>query len=65
MLSIVVMLERERVVQEPYSLYPCPLQVGQRHGGFTGMIQYACSLAQRHIWFERKIAEDRKMVAKR
>ena len=29
------------------------------------MIQYACSLAQRHIWFERKIAEDRKMVAER
>ena len=41
------------------------LQVGQKHGGFTGMIQKACSLAQRHIWFERKVAEDRKMVAKR
>ena len=43
----------------------CVLQVGQRHGGFTGIIQGACSLAQRHIWFERKVAADRKMVAKR
>ena len=41
------------------------LQVGQQHGGFTGMIQKACSLAQRHMWFERKVAEDRKMVAER
>ena len=41
------------------------MQVGQKHGGFTGIIQNACSLAQRHIWFERKIAEDRQMVAKR
>lgn len=41
------------------------LQVGQKHGGFTGMIQKACSLAQRHIWFERKVTEDRKMVANR
>ena len=29
------------------------------------MIQHACSLAQRHIWFERKVADDRRMVAKR
>ena len=41
------------------------VQVGQRHGGFTGVIQSACSLAQRHIWFERKVAADRRMVAKR
>ena len=41
------------------------LQVGQKHGGFTGIIQNACSLAQRHIWFERKVAKDRKMVAER
>lgn len=40
-------------------------QVGQRHGGFTGIIQSACSLAQRHIWFERKVAADRRMVAER
>jgi glycerol-3-phosphate O-acyltransferase 3/4 len=43
----------------------CFTLVGQRHGGFTGIIQSACSLAQRHIWFERKVAADRKMVAKR
>ena len=42
-----------------------PYQVGQRHGGFTGIIQHACSLAQRHIWFERKVAKDRKMVTER
>lgn len=42
-----------------------PYQVGQQHGGFTGIIQHACSLAQRHIWFERKVAKDRKMVAER
>lgn len=43
----------------------CFTLVGQKHGGFTGMIQHACSLAQRHIWFERKVADDRRMVAKR
>lgn len=42
-----------------------PSQVGQRHGGFIGLIQKACSLAQTHIWFERKVAEDRQMVSKR
>ena len=41
------------------------LQVGQRHGGIMGIIQVACSLAQEHIWFERKIASDRRMVASR
>lgn len=30
-----------------------------------GIIQKACSLAQEHIWFERKVASDRRMVAKR
>lgn len=50
----------------PTTAPPLPSsQVGQRHGGFTGMIQSACSLAQQHIWFERKVAEDRKMVANR
>ncbi len=29
------------------------------------MIQRACSMAQRHIWFERKVAGDRQMVAAR
>ncbi len=43
----------------------CLYQVGQKHGGFTGLIQSACSLAQSHIWFERKMAEDRLMVSKR
>ena len=39
--------------------------VGQRHGGFMGLIQKACSLAQKHIWFERQAAKDRQMVTKR
>ena len=43
----------------------CSPQVGQKHGGFTGIIQRACSLSHEHIWFERKIAEDRQRVAKR
>lgn len=41
------------------------VQVGQRHGGIMGLIQIACSFAQEHIWFERKIASDRRMVAER
>ena len=41
------------------------VQVGQRHGGFMGLIQKACSLAQKHIWFERQAAKDRQMVTKR
>lgn len=43
----------------------CSPQVGQKHGGFTGIIQRACSLSHEHIWFERKIADDRQRVAKR
>ena len=30
-----------------------------------GLIQKACSLAQKHIWFERQAAKDRQMVTKR
>ena len=41
------------------------MKVGQRHGGFTGLIQRACSMAQSHIWFERKVAKDRLMVSQR
>ena len=40
-------------------------QVGQKHGGFIGIIQHVCSLAQQHIWFERKIASDRRRVTNR
>ena len=47
------------------NLLTTPFQVGQRHGGFTGIIQHACNLAQSHIWFERKVAKDRKMVTER
>ncbi|XP_019864353.1 PREDICTED: glycerol-3-phosphate acyltransferase 3-like [Amphimedon queenslandica] len=43
----------------------CFTLVGQRHGGIMGVVQVACSLAQEHIWFERKIASDRRMVASR
>ena len=40
-------------------------QVGQKHGGFIGIIQHFCSLSQQHIWFERKIASDRRRVTNR
>lgn len=43
----------------------CFTLVGQKHGGFIGIIQHFCSLAQQHIWFERKIASDRRRVTNR
>lgn len=58
------MFDDQYHVSEVYNL-TTPYQVGQRHGGFTGIIQHACNLAQRHIWFERKVAKDRKMVTER
>ena len=41
------------------------LQIGQRHGGFMGMIQRALSRATDHIWFERSMSRDRSAVANR
>jgi len=39
--------------------------IGQRHGGFMGMIQRALSRATDHIWFERSVSRDRSAVASR
>jgi glycerol-3-phosphate O-acyltransferase 3/4 len=39
--------------------------IGQRHGGFFGMIQRTLSQTAEHIWFERSEAKDRHMVAEK
>lgn len=39
--------------------------IGQRHGGFLGIIQRALARASAHIWFERSEVKDRETVAKR
>ncbi|XP_067928147.1 glycerol-3-phosphate acyltransferase 3-like [Watersipora subatra] len=39
--------------------------IGQRHGGFMGMVQNALSRAADHIWFERSVSRDRISVANR
>jgi len=39
--------------------------IGQRHGGFLGIIQRALARASAHIWFERSEVKDRSTVAKR
>ncbi|KAI1725728.1 acyltransferase domain-containing protein [Ditylenchus destructor] len=36
--------------------------IGQRHSGFLGIIQSVLSRASSHIWFERTVADDRKLV---
>jgi glycerol-3-phosphate O-acyltransferase 3/4 len=41
------------------------LQIGQRHGGFLGILQRALARASPHIWFERSEVKDREAVAKR
>lgn len=41
------------------------LKIGQRHGGFLGIIQRALARASAHIWFERSEVKDRETVAKR
>ncbi|CAG0913545.1 unnamed protein product [Notodromas monacha] len=51
----VVMLHCDNV----YSL------VGQRHGGFLGVLQTALIRASSHLWFERSELKDRKIVADR
>lgn len=40
-------------------------QIGQRHGGFLGVLQRALARASPHIWFERAEAKDRSAVATR
>lgn len=39
--------------------------IGQRHSGFTGMMQIAFSRASNHIWFDRSESKDRSLVSKR
>ncbi|CAH1728100.1 unnamed protein product [Chironomus riparius] len=39
--------------------------IGQRHGGFLGILQRALGRASPHIWFERAEAKDRSAVATR
>jgi len=41
------------------------LQIGQRHGGFLGILQRALARASPQIWFERSEVKDREVVAKR
>eukprot|EP01135_Chromosphaera_perkinsii_P000280 Nk52_evm49s62 gene=Nk52_evmTU49s62 len=42
----------------------CYSMVGQRHGGFIGLLQDTLSIAQKHIWFDRAAASDRNHVVK-
>lgn len=39
--------------------------IGQKHGGFFGMMQRTLSQTANHIWFERSEAKDRHMVAQK
>ncbi|XP_055703526.1 glycerol-3-phosphate acyltransferase 3-like isoform X1 [Phlebotomus papatasi] len=43
----------------------CYSLIGQRHGGFLGVLQRALARASPHIWFERAEAKDRLAVAQR
>lgn len=43
----------------------CYSLIGQRHGGFLGVLQRALARASPHIWFERAEAKDRMAVARR
>lgn len=43
----------------------CYAFVGQRHGGFLGMLQKGLSRAANHVWFDRSESDERQSVAKR
>ncbi|XP_030751571.1 glycerol-3-phosphate acyltransferase 3 isoform X2 [Sitophilus oryzae] len=43
----------------------CYSLIGQRHGGFLGILQRALARASPHIWFERSEVRDKKFVVKR
>ncbi|KAJ8921918.1 hypothetical protein NQ315_008552 [Exocentrus adspersus] len=43
----------------------CYALIGQRHGGFLGLLQRALARASPHIWFERSETRDRHAVANR
>ncbi|XP_071448985.1 glycerol-3-phosphate acyltransferase 3 isoform X1 [Hetaerina americana] len=43
----------------------CYALIGQRHGGFLGVLQRALARASSHIWFERSEVKDREAVTRR
>lgn len=43
----------------------CYALVGQRHGGFLGVLERALSRATNHVWFDRSEMKDRQFVVKR
>ncbi|XP_012230081.1 glycerol-3-phosphate acyltransferase 4 isoform X3 [Linepithema humile] len=49
----------------PLRVFICFVGIGQRHGGFLGILQRALARASPHIWFERSEVKDREAVAKR
>ncbi|XP_012153261.1 glycerol-3-phosphate acyltransferase 4 isoform X3 [Megachile rotundata] len=49
----------------PLRIFICFIGIGQRHGGFLGILQRALARASPHIWFERSEVKDREAVAKR
>ncbi|XP_032590524.1 glycerol-3-phosphate acyltransferase 3 isoform X3 [Drosophila grimshawi] len=49
----------------PLRVLVCFIGIGQRHGGFLGVLQRALARASPHIWFERGEAKDRLIVAER
>ncbi|KMY96252.1 glycerol-3-phosphate acyltransferase 3 isoform X3 [Drosophila simulans] len=53
------------VILMPLRVLVCFVGIGQRHGGFLGVLQRALARASPHIWFERGEAKDRHLVAER
>ncbi|XP_026674165.1 glycerol-3-phosphate acyltransferase 4 isoform X3 [Ceratina calcarata] len=49
----------------PLRIVLCFIGVGQRHGGFLGILQRALARSSPQIWFERFEVKDRVAVAKR
>ncbi|XP_012260243.1 glycerol-3-phosphate acyltransferase 3 isoform X5 [Athalia rosae] len=49
----------------PLRILICCIGIGQRHGGFLGILQRALARASPHIWFERSEVKDREAVTKR
>uniref|UniRef100_A0A0K0EV59 PlsC domain-containing protein n=1 Tax=Strongyloides venezuelensis TaxID=75913 RepID=A0A0K0EV59_STRVS len=42
----------------------CYALIGQKHGGFLGLLQRAFSRGSSHIWFDRSEAKDRALVSR-
>ncbi|XP_012238947.1 glycerol-3-phosphate acyltransferase 4 isoform X4 [Bombus vancouverensis nearcticus] len=49
----------------PLRIFICFVGIGQRHGGFLGILQRALARASPHIWFERCEVKDREAVTRR